>query len=196
MNVGLAEIQAYGYLTSAAAAPAALGVTPIAVATGTEPTPGSTPEEARETIGVPPEATIGFSARSIAPQPTFFSLGTAVTLPAADAMLRVHPSAIATVDSAKGGKERVLSATVDVTAVSGQLDLEAATLAIMDADGILYPADDLESEDLPEDGILQEGAFVSGSALFQVPMSARSLSLVLLAEDGVTVTAEWSIAGH
>jgi len=32
--------------------------------------------------------------------------------------------------------------------------------------------------------------------LFQVPMTARSLSLVLLAEDGATVVAEWSIAGH
>ena len=196
VNVGLAEIQAYGYLTSAAAAPAALGVTPIAVATGTEPTPGSTPEEARETIGSRP--------RRPSASPPVRSLRSRRSSPSARpshcrrpmrcSECTRRPSRPSTARRAARSASSARPSTSRPSRASSTLD--AATLAIMDADGNLYPADDLEGDDLPEDGVLQEGAFVSGSVLFQVPMSARSLSLVLLAEDGVTVTAEWSIAGH
>jgi hypothetical protein len=197
-NVGLAEIQTLGYPTSAnrVAAPAGLTYTGIFRASETaEPAPGSTPEEARATVGVPPEATVGVG-RSAAPQ-ALFPLGTAVTLPVGEGWLRVHPSSLATVEGGPGFDERVLSAEVELTATTGQVDLTSATLAISDAEGNVYPASKATGDErLRTEGRLGEGDSVEGSARFTVPTSATSLSLVVLGPDGGGVIAAWSIAGH
>jgi hypothetical protein len=138
------------------------------------------------------------AARSLAPQPTLFPLGTAVSLPDGDGMIRVRPHALLTVEGGEpGSKERVLQANVDLGAVAGQVDALGATLAIADGQGNLYRAEAFESDGgLPEDGVLVEGTSVEGTVVFRVPTKARSLTLVLLGADGESAAVHWSIAGH
>jgi hypothetical protein len=203
-NIGLAEIEAMGYLTSAPAGavsrPAGFVTRPIVV-TATEPAepePGSTPEEAREAIGVAPEVEIAPQGSATPQVP--LALGTAAVTPLGDASVSVQPVSVASVAGGGDQPERLLRIEVDLSVLEGTADYTPYIVAIRDFEGTLYPA--VEDATAPGStnqplgsGTLEAGGSVHGDVYVSIPTSAGAPEIVLLSPDGSVVTS-WSLSSH
>ncbi len=203
-NIGLAEIEAMGYLTSAPAGavsrPAGFVTRPIVV-TATEPDepePGSTPQEAREAIGVAPEVEIAPQRTATPPVP--LALGTAAITPLGDATVSVQPVSVASVAGGGDQPERLLRIEVDLSVLEGTADYTPYIVAIRDFEGTLYPA--VEDATAPGSaneplgsGTLEAGGSVHGDVYVSIPTSAGAPEIVLLTPDGSVVTS-WSLSSH
>ena len=205
-NIGLAEIEALGYLTSAPAGavsrPAGFVTKPIIVSATEpdEPEPGATPEEARAALGVVPEVEVGASLRRSAAPEFPWALGTAVITPFGDASVRVQPVSVASVAGGGDEKERLVRIEVDLSVLDGTAEYTPHVLAIQDAEGNLYPA--VEDATAPGStneplgsGTLEAGGSVHGDVYVSIPTSADAPKIVLLTPDGSVVTS-WSLSSH
>ena len=205
-NIGLAEIEALGYLTSAPAGavsrPAGFVTKPIIVSATEpdEPEPGATPEEARAALGVVPEVEVGASLRRSAAPEFPWALGTAVITPFGDARVRVQPVSVASVAGGGDEKERLVRIEVDLSVLDGTAEYTPHVLAIQDAEGNLYPA--VEDATAPGStneplgsGTLEVGGSAHGDVYVSIPTSADAPKIVLLTPDGSVVTS-WSLSSH
>ena len=205
-NIGLAEIEALGYLTSAPAGavsrPAGFVTKPIIVSATEpdQPEPGATPEEARAALGVAPEVEVGASLRRSAAPEFPWALGTAVITPFGDARVRVQPVSVASVAGGGDEKDRLVRIEVDLSVLDGTAEYTPHVLAIQDAEGNLYPA--VEDATAPGStneplgsGTLEAGGSVHGDVYVSIPTSADAPKIVLLAPDGSPVTS-WSLSSH
>jgi hypothetical protein len=180
--------------------PSARRVTPIRQATAEdEPTPGSTPEEARETIGKAPVVMLGGAQRRSFTAPLPYALGTIVGVQADAAQLFVQPRAVASVAGGGDAPERTLEVTTRFSVEGDAAGYSAAMLAIEDADGNLYAADaesgQQDDGSKPVGGTVIPGETVDAVTTIDVPSDAASLAIVLLGADG-SVVARWTLSSH
>ena len=192
-NIGLAEVQAFAGGTtpqagSSGSEPAVRGA--VALTALTQPRaalppfipPGATPEEARNTIGLSPEVTVGV-LRAVTAAPSV--LGTTLIWNSAESTLRVQPLSVGTVGEGAAGDTRLVSVDVDFTAAAGNAAYAYSDFALKDSDGTLYPATSPAAAGAFEplgSGVLSAGQEIQGRILFEVPLDSPSLLIAYLAQ--------------
>lgn len=99
--------------------------------------PGAAPEEARNTIGLSPEVTVGVR-RVVGAAPVI--MGTTLISISAESTLRVQPISVGTAGDDPTGETMLVGVVINLTADVGSANYAYTDFVLNDSDGTIYPA--------------------------------------------------------